>query len=264
MIKLIALDFDYTLVDYLPGKKPMIEEKALRYFNHLAVGGIQIGIVTGRRFDGFEDVLKGVGRLIGSPFPSFLITSDSYLYTRDEKGVFVQKEDENRALSENIMRKVETILPHLPECIDRLRKHGLLPVAWNIDSGIGVTLEMRDPDKAQRGLDLLEGGIDGAEYSRNCSLLHIKPNGENKGTAVLRFSNKLGIRCDEVLAVGDSLNDLSMLDGRYGFLSGTPANGDAIVKSAVIANRGYVSEYRASSGTADCIRRAIETEKARP
>ena len=40
MIKLIALDFDYTLVDYLPGKKPMIERKALRFFNLLAVGGI--------------------------------------------------------------------------------------------------------------------------------------------------------------------------------------------------------------------------------
>ena len=260
MIKLIALDFDFTLVDYQPPRKPVIEDEPLKLFNRLAENGIQIGIVTGRRFDGLEDVLKGVGRPVGSPFPTYLITNDSYPYLKNEEGRFTQNEAENRALADSIMQKVETILPHVPDCLGALRSAGLIPVAWGVDSGNGVTIEMKSWNEAQSGLELLEGGISDAEYCRNYSLLHIKPSGEGKGTAVFRLAQKLGIQSDEVLAIGDSLNDLSMLDGRYGFRSGTPANGDEIVKKAVLANHGFVSQFRASLGTADCIRQALKTD----
>ena len=61
MIRLIALDFDYTLIDYQEGLKPRIEPEALALLNRLCERGVKAGIVTGRAFDGFAATLADVG-----------------------------------------------------------------------------------------------------------------------------------------------------------------------------------------------------------
>ena len=61
MIRLIALDFDYTLIDYQDGQKPRIEPEALALLNRLCERGVKAGIVTGRVFDGFAATLADVG-----------------------------------------------------------------------------------------------------------------------------------------------------------------------------------------------------------
>ena len=75
---------------------------------------------------------------------------------------------------------------------------------------------------------------------------------------VLRYARSLGYRPEETLCIGDSLNDLTMLDGRFGFYSGTVANGAPEVRAAVLKSGGIVSERRASLGAADCIMQTLE------
>ena len=51
---------------------------------------------------------------------------------------------------------------------------------------------------------------------------------------VLRYARSLGYRPEETLCMGDSLNDLTMLNKEHlGFYSGTVANGAPEVRAAV-------------------------------
>ena len=83
MIRLIALDFDYTLIDYQEGLKPRIEPEALALLNRLCERGVKAGIVTGRAFDGFAATLADVGGDWRAPFPAYMIASDSFIYQKD-------------------------------------------------------------------------------------------------------------------------------------------------------------------------------------
>jgi hydroxymethylpyrimidine pyrophosphatase-like HAD family hydrolase len=64
----------------------------------------------------------------------------------------------------------------------------------------------------------------------------------------------------QVLAVGDSVNDVSMLDGSHGFRAATVANAGAEIRELVRAGNGYVATRGNGHGvnevigrlTADC------------
>lgn len=95
MIRLIALDFDYTLIDYQDGQKPRIEPEALALLNRLCERGVKAGIVTGRVFDGFAATLADVGGDWRAPFPAYMIASDSFIYQKDAEGQFSADEAGN-------------------------------------------------------------------------------------------------------------------------------------------------------------------------
>ncbi len=53
-----------------------------------------------------------------------------------------------------------------------------------------------------------------------------------------------------MLAIGDSLNDLTMLDGKLGFRVGTVGNADELINAAVRAAGGMVATQRVAAGSA--------------
>ncbi len=258
MIRLIALDFDYTLINYQDGQKPRIEPEALALLNRLCARGVKAGIVTGRVFDGFAATLADVGGDWHAPFPAYMIASDSFIYQKDAEGSFSADEVGNAAARARIMAAVQALLPHVEPCLTRLKESGVPIRAWSVDSAHGLTVETDAPESAARAIALCEGLFPGGQLSRNYHLFHVTPQGEGKGMTVLRYAQSLGYRPDEVLCIGDSLNDLTMLDGRFGFCSGTVANGAPEVKAAVLKNGGVVSEKRASLGSADCIMQTLD------
>lgn len=258
MIRLIALDFDYTLIDYQDGQKPRIEPEALALLNRLCERGVKAGIVTGRVFDGFAATLADVGGDWRAPFPAYMIASDSFIYQKDAKGDFSADEAGNAAARARIMAGVQALLPHVEPSLKHLKENGVPFKGWSVDSAHGLTVETDAPESAALAIALCEGLFPGGQLSRNHHLFHVTPEGEGKGMTVLRYAQSLGRRPDEVLCIGDSLNDLTMLDGRFGFYSGTVANGAPEVRAAVLKNGGVVSERRASLGAADCIIQTLE------
>jgi len=258
MIRLIALDFDYTLIDYQEGLKPRIEPEALALLNRLCERGVKAGIVTGRAFDGFAATFADVGGDWRAPFPAYMIASDSFIYQKDAKGDFYADEAGNDAARARIRTGVQALLPHVQPCLKRLEESGVPVKGWSVDSAHGLTVETDAPESAARAIALSEGLFPGGQLSRNYHLFHVTPEGEGKGMTVLRYARSLGYRPEETLCIGDSLNDLTMLDGRFGFYSGTVANGAPEVRAAVLKSGGIVSERRASLGAADCIMQTLE------
>ena len=64
----------------------------------------------------------------------------------------------------------------------------------------------------------------------------------------------LGIPRGEVLAIGDHLNDIPMLDGSAAAMVACPANAVDEVKEAVAGAGGYISPFPWGEGVADAIR----------
>ncbi len=75
----------------------------------------------------------------------------------------------------------------------------------------------------------------------------------NKGTALAKVADRLGIAARHVFAAGDHLNDLPMLTRRYAGMLAAPANAVEPVKAAVGEAGGYVSARPHGAGIAEAI-----------
>jgi hydroxymethylpyrimidine pyrophosphatase-like HAD family hydrolase len=68
----------------------------------------------------------------------------------------------------------------------------------------------------------------------------------------------LGIPPERVMAIGDSLNDMDMLNGEHGFFPVAVANAEAEIKVAVQKAGGLVTRSPTSDGVAEAIAWAID------
>jgi len=66
-----------------------------------------------------------------------------------------------------------------------------------------------------------------------------------------------------VFCVGDSVNDLDMLDGRYGFHSGTVATAEEEIKEAIESNRGIIAQHPGGRGPVECLKKLLEAKNIR-
>src|ERR1700733_150911 len=80
------------------------------------------------------------------------------------------------------------------------------------------------------------------EYAaRDLSILDILPAGCSKGSALLRLAKARGVRAEEILAIGDNWNDVSMLEvaGRAVLMGNAPES-----LKAEAAERGWMIGLR--------------------
>src|SRR4030095_14566226 len=75
-----------------------------------------------------------------------------------------------------------------------------------------------------------------------------------RGLVLSELARHLQLAPDQVLAVGDSANDISMLDGRLGFVCRTTSNAGERLKEGVRQNGGYVAEGRMGAGVVEILR----------
>jgi hydroxymethylpyrimidine pyrophosphatase-like HAD family hydrolase len=90
------------------------------------------------------------------------------------------------------------------------------------------------------------------EYAeRDLSILDILPAGCSKGSALLRLAERRGIGADEILAIGDNWNDVSMLEVAGGAV--LMGNAPESLK-ATAAERGWmVGRRHDEDGVAEAI-----------
>lgn len=93
--------------------------------------------------------------------------------------------------------------------------------------------------------------------NRNYCLVQIIHSCAGKGNAVKSLANYWHISPFEVLCIGDSSNDISMLDGRHGFRAATVSNADDEVKKLVLGVRGDIASKPNGSGVAEIINKLV-------
>jgi Cof subfamily protein (haloacid dehalogenase superfamily) len=272
MIRLLALDIDGTILDS-EGQIPDANRRAIA----AAIdAGVEVALATGRRYDFARPIFERL------PAPLTLILSNGAIVkTRDGQTLL------RRLLPQDVARDVLARMPAHREnaavVFDRPREGQVVfeAIDWEhprhhrffasnrpflsevapLEACLtedpiqvmfsGGCVEMRRVFEELRTAPL-DCSVALTEYEhRDFSLVDIVRAGCSKGSTLHRWSQTQGIDRHEVMAVGDNLNDLQMLE-----FAGTPVvmgNGLAELKS-----RGWaVTASNDEAGVACAIQRYI-------
>ena len=234
-IRLIALDIDGTLID----NKQQIPEANRRALVEASENGIEIVIVTGRRHDFARPVVKTL------EVPLTFITSNGAL-VKNQEGVVIRRNLLTRRTAKRVLeltlrfRSTAAVVFDRPNCgqviyeridwSDPLRRLYFERQRQFLDeiSPLENSL-IEDPlqvmftgklDQMKEVVSILQWSMMVSEYSLNAteyktkdfSIIDVGAPGCTKGTVLADLVKDLGIAREEVLAIGDNLNDRGMLE----------------------------------------------------
>lgn len=270
MIRLLALDIDGTILDS-QGRVPEANRDAIA---RAIDAGVEVALATGRRYDFARPIFERL------PAPLTLILSNGAIVkTRD--GQTRMRHLLPRGVARDVLARVPLHRDGAAVVFDRAREGQVVfeAIDWEhprhqrfFASNRPFLSEVspleacltEDPIQVMfsggcvemRGLfdELRDEASDFSvaltEYQhRDFSLVDVVGAGCSKGTALSKWSERQGLRPDEVMAVGDNLNDLQMLE-----FAGTPVlMGNAL---AELKARGWTVT---ASNDEEGVARAIET-----
>lgn len=258
---LIASDYDGTL---MPSDKRVTEDvrKAIRYF--ISEGGY-FTVCTGRTYQGFHAYLRDI---INAPV---LLANGGMAYDYKNKEIFFH--DGINCEGIDALRAIRDLFPELAiemyafddtyaiNLHDNSIRHftsqnipyksvsdpGEAALPWSKVMLIGSNGSIK---KAQEFLS--ENHREISFLPTNFGALEILKNGVNKGTALLKLADKLGVERCNIYAAGDGYNDVDML--RIAAAAFVPSNGDEESKACAT----YIvssSEERAIADVIDILRK---------
>jgi hydroxymethylpyrimidine pyrophosphatase-like HAD family hydrolase len=147
------------------------------------------------------------------------------------------------------------IQPVLPRVVEWINKN--FDAAIYEDAYSPLCLIARDNQQMDRIHEYLNQfccSVPGLTVVRNDVYARFSHEKYNKGSALAEVARRLGIQREEILAVGDHLNDLPMLSRDYASFLAAPANAIPVVKEAVRQGGGFVSLRSHGHGVADAIK----------
>jgi Cof subfamily protein (haloacid dehalogenase superfamily) len=235
-IKLIAMDIDGTLLD----SRTQLPEDNARAIAEAAARGIEILLVTGRRFDFARAVADALpcdphlivnnGALIksktGQTHQRLLLPAETARQVieltpefRPDASVFF---DRPRA-RQVILERVDWDDPVRGAYFRRNREYiaEVAPLAACLDGDdpiqimyVGACQRMREAKHALEQVPIADAfTLAITEYEdRNFSLVDVLRPGVNKGAALAAWARQRGIVREEIMAIGDNWNDREMLD----------------------------------------------------
>ena len=252
-IKLVGTDFDLTL--HYHGISKATQDVLVETIQK----GVKVGVVSGRPWYDLRTLLTQYGINFGKPYPSYLVWREKFILWVED-GKTREQADWNQLK----MREMEAlnleILKVAPSWLAALKAAGLSHKIWNIFGEYGFEVFYATPEEAEKArviLADLAGRLPNAEVTRNYWGTNVGLASGSKGCALRHVADCLGLAPDEVLAIGDSLNDLSMLNGRHGLRSAAVGNADPVVKEAVLKSGGLVAEKPGGEGVVEIIRKLI-------
>ena len=259
MIKLIATDLDNTLLD----KTGRIPETTAALLRQAAENGVLTAVATGRCF---PSALEHA-RTIGARTP-VICYNGSLIKWGDTGEIIAQSRIDTDAI-----RQVATFC----------RREGLYLQCYDYDDvlicekdceglrvdpdlatvgfrAIGDYLTFPDlhptpkmliveaPEKVAARLEELATVFPMLDfYQSQPWLIEVMPKGAGKGNALERLAGLMGVPQDQVMALGDNTNDLSMI--RWAGMGVVVANGVAAAK----AEADYVCQQERSSGVEEAL-----------
>lgn len=235
-LRCVALDFDLTMFDY---SRPADTCILGPWFERLHDEGLTLGIASGRTLADLKYELEKIGMGWGKPFPHFVIHEEFYIHWPGSTAV-TEISDWNGQCAAAVQAVCRHMRPSFDACAAKMAALGVGIKAGVEETPAGLTLVLENPAGAEQARLLLQeiaGPEHPARISRNHHILLATPAARHKGTALEKLRTLAGFAPAEVLAVGDNLNDLAMMDDSLGFHCATVGNAEAEV-SRLVAKRG--------------------------
>jgi hypothetical protein len=277
VIRLLAIDIDGTLLD-TRGRLPDVHRDALA---EAAARGIALVLVTGRSFH----FTRPLARLLDLPL-TFIVNNGAVVKKLDGSTILrsvlprdiarqvltgtrayedsvaivfdrAEVDDENQIVYERMdwshphrrgyYEKNKAFIASASPLAGALADHDPIQVMFNggVEAMRALVAELRAMPMAS------EFSVAVTEYvPRDFSLIDVNGAACSKGTTLARWAELQGVVRDEILAVGDNLNDLEMLD-----FAGTAVVMGNAADEVKRARPFHVTGTNDEGGLADAIRR---------
>ncbi|KYH42370.1 MAG: hypothetical protein AYL33_002960 [Candidatus Bathyarchaeota archaeon B63] len=255
-IDIVVFDLDGTILE----RGKVIPQSVKKALGEVVKQGVKIATASGRCMEDQVSILERNGLGATSGFPHFIISDEQEIYF-----LMNSRYEPYERYNYEMRRAWLRVWPEARKMVKAELKR--LSAA-----GIPVRLEFSDLEvERQRGkITLLFERIDDAKAEESYLKTLFPPNGPltcnrrfsavqilhsraGKGNTLKALSEYLNVSPSRILCVGDSAHDISMLDGRYGFLSATTSNAEEEVKEAVRSCGGYVASKPCGEGVLEIL-----------
>lgn len=233
-IRLVAIDLDGTLLD----SRSTISPANRQALAEVAAKGIQIAVVTGRRFQSARKILKEI------PCPVTLISSNGAMIGT-ASGEILHRDFLPRRIAWRVLESAREYRPYavaifdVPDRGQVVMQKGATsegPLGWYLANSPEHLLQVPDlvesltsdpiqlmfggpPDRVgpiepflRAAFNPLEFHLTWTKYlARNLSILDVMNRGCSKGRALESWAARCAISASDVMAIGDNYNDLEML-----------------------------------------------------
>lgn len=246
----LGFDFDDTLV-----LKSAPSEVDPRFFDCLkwvrAAYGAAWGIATGRSL--FQ-LIEGLNEAKFPCLPDFVVTREREIYFPGQFGRWVPHEEWNRRCDKDhhrLFRRCRRMLARIREFVEQ--ETGGRWVSVEGDAAGIVASSNEEMDEIQHFIESVANHSK-LTFERNSVYLRFSHVNYRKGTGLREAAERWGIGPDQILAVGDNYNDLSMLLPEVCEACGCPANALPEVRDYVAARGGKVATHAGSVGVMEVMK----------
>jgi hydroxymethylpyrimidine pyrophosphatase-like HAD family hydrolase len=252
-LKLICLDLDGTALDF-DARHLWLADPLVDVLNAAGRRGIAWCTNSGRGYQNQLGLIQACRPLDNMPVA--LLSGERFIHWLEPR--FQPHEPFNSLMQERMKalypRVVAAVTPHK----ERLRAEYEFNYEHDIDLIIGWNLVSQQQAPALvADLEGILAGVPDAQVLRNGAWVVINHRAAGKGVVLREVCDRLKISRENVLAIGDHLNDLDMLDGRAAAHTGCPADAHEDLQATVRAAGGIISQYNHTAGTVDIIRQAL-------
>lgn len=245
---LIALDLDGTSVRYDPCLE--MDPSLMGCLNSLRSNGVRWVINSDRYTETLIDIAK---RLIPAERPVAVLSLQRFICMLNGDNVYVPCVDRNTVQTNKHKLLWDKISPFFDEWKQEIEsKFDILESIINkiVFAYMVPTESIEDLRKMMNDFLL---PFDDAKVSGNHDWSFMLHSSFSKAAVLLETAAKLGIDRENIVAVGDGLNDISMLNGLVTPKVGCPANASREVIAAVKKAGGIVSAKKSAAGTQEII-----------
>ena len=255
---LLAFDFDGTLSS--PEMTPPVPDEFFKIIRELRDSHHTLwGINTGRSL---LHTVEGMQQADFPFLPDYIIGREREIYTPNNYGRWLPVKEWNKQCDKahvKLFRKHKRLLKSLREWVEAETS-----ADWGLqaDEPAGmVASSLEEMDAIVAKLDQETVDAEHLCYQRNAIYLRFSHENYHKGSALAEVGRLMGVSSERTFAIGDSYNDLDMLDTSIAGYLACPANACDEVKSLIADCGGYVASADAGLGTVEALSAIFSTSQ---
>lgn len=244
-MRLISTDFDGTLyAEYDP--VPIARDAEALLIDFQQAGAVW-AINTGRDL---SSLIESMGRSGLKPRPDYLVVVEREIYKHDG-AQYVPWENWNRECTRAHRELFARVRPGIPRLVTWMEQHFDVTLYEDPYSPLCVIASgLSQTDEIQEELERFAREIEGLAIVRNDVYIRFSHSDYNKGAALAAIAAHHGLGPDSIVAAGDHLNDIPMLQKNRAEMLIAPGNAVEEVKELVRSQGGYVSSQLCGQGLA--------------
>jgi hypothetical protein len=258
-IKLISTDFDGTL--FAEFEDPPVPLALQNLLARLQSAGAKWVINTGRDL---SSLLETIARAHLTVKPDYVVIVEREIF-RHHPSEYVEHRIWNRACHaahEELFRRVRQDVPQLRAWVEARFAATIYEDAYSPFCFIAERTE--DADAIHQFMSEYSRQVPHLSVVRNDVYARFCHEAFNKGTALAEIARETGLKPSETFAVGDHLNDVSMLSREHAHWLAAPSNAVEAVKTLVRDQEGHISRFPCGHGVVDALEFFLRRHGAGP